>query len=285
MKPLALLLEDNLEVSVERAEELRREGLSVLTASNIDEAYNHLYSSPSLDILICDINLNVDDPLDKSGYEFAENTRSRFKDVEIIGYSGHFDARSFKKTAKAKNIFSEIFPRGRDDDFMGYVIGRVQEISKKFDLSTEDKEFKELIELIRDNVLTDPTMIQAISDFASQLKRITQDNIELTKDFDLAQSGYKLVFFSADNFKNIMNDDTSSLKVNSELPVWCRYENSNWKMEVFGHHKFQTCAQNRNEGYKSIVAKMTEALCDASDSQSPKFDESHVKFAENFLGH
>jgi CheY-like chemotaxis protein len=116
MRPLALLLEDNRDLNEQKAEQLYHMGLSVLRAHSVEEARQQIYSSPSLDLAICDINLDTTDVDDKSGYEFAIEIKTRFKNVMIIGYSGHFDSRRFRTTAKTRDVFANIFLKHKSHD-------------------------------------------------------------------------------------------------------------------------------------------------------------------------
>ncbi|MEM7494014.1 MAG: hypothetical protein AAF296_11575 [Pseudomonadota bacterium] len=277
MKPLALLLEDNEGVRIERAEQLRNKGLSVLTASSVDEAREHLYSSPSLDLLICDINLDEANPNDKSGYEFAEEARSRFHRVEIVGYSGQFEAKNFKRTEKAQSIFTEMFARGKQREFNSYIADKVEELSQKFDLSSLDNEFKELVGIIRRNLLSDQAIGSSLHEFISQLQSITTDLSELAGDFDLAQSGYKIVVFPAQDVV-ALDRSGQNIKLVRSIPVWCRYENGMWRMEVFGHHSFEATCANRSDGFREILASMYSAKTEAAD-----FDQQHMMFADQSI--
>ncbi len=190
MRPLALLLEDNVGTRQQRAEFLFRKGLAVLTAGSVVEARRHLHASPSLDILICDINLDIANPHDKSGFDFAEEARNRFKNVKIIGYSSHFEAPKFKRTPRAVATFSEMFSRGKNKAFDEYIIALIGELSARFDKNDqEERAFEQLVEIIAKSFLSDSDAIGGLRAFKSHVSTVEPGKLNFTDDFALAHSG------------------------------------------------------------------------------------------------
>ena len=88
--PLALIVEDNERSALQRAAACHEHGFEVMIAPSREDAFRQLRSSPSVDLLVCDINLDIEDPDDKSGLAVAEVARKERPKLTIVGYSGHF---------------------------------------------------------------------------------------------------------------------------------------------------------------------------------------------------
>lgn len=88
MKPIALLLEDNPKSLTARATLFKTLGMLVVTAKGLDEARRKYAYTPSVDLVVCDYNLDGSDPDNDDGVVFARELRKQGSAVPMVLYSG-----------------------------------------------------------------------------------------------------------------------------------------------------------------------------------------------------
>lgn len=117
MKLLLMLVEDREATARALRRSLEKHGVSVVVAANRDHAYRLIRSMPSIDGLICDINLNPGDDNDEAGYEVAAKARSERPELPIVGYSSEIEESefpSFRARSREKNpVFNFMYPKGK----------------------------------------------------------------------------------------------------------------------------------------------------------------------------
>ncbi|MEO8657982.1 MAG: response regulator [Bryobacteraceae bacterium] len=91
-RPIALIVEDQPETLATRRELFDTYGFQAIGARNISDALREFRATPTIDMLVTDINLDPENEEDRSGIELARNVRERRPLLPIVAYSGHFDA-------------------------------------------------------------------------------------------------------------------------------------------------------------------------------------------------
>lgn len=82
-----LLVEDDLFVRIDLADELRREGFEVIEAASADDALRFLETNKEPDLIFTDVQL----PGRANGLQLADWVRSRFPDLPVVITSGDHD--------------------------------------------------------------------------------------------------------------------------------------------------------------------------------------------------
>ena len=88
MTPTVLIVEDNEKSLAQRVVIFQKRGMSVLAAASIDQARDMFAYSPSVDLIVCDYNLDVDDPDNSDGVKFAAEIRDSGFELPMVLYSG-----------------------------------------------------------------------------------------------------------------------------------------------------------------------------------------------------
>jgi len=92
-RPIALIVEDEPLTLETRTRLFNAHGFQCIGATTIVEALRQFRSTPTVDIVIMDINLNGSDEFgefDKSGVEFARRLRQYRRELPIVALSGMF---------------------------------------------------------------------------------------------------------------------------------------------------------------------------------------------------
>jgi CheY-like chemotaxis protein len=119
-KPIALLVEDNRDLLDARRDQCRIIGYQSIAVDTYQDALREFFSTPAIDLVITDVNLNPKDPDDRSGIELAKTIKRHRPDVHVVGYSAVLDEtdledqRSFSATAIKGDIYEKTFQLLKD---------------------------------------------------------------------------------------------------------------------------------------------------------------------------
>ena len=97
-KPIALIIEDDAAKLRTRRLLFSTEGFQPIEARTAEEAVRQFRSTPTVDIVVADINLRSAEPMDKSGVKVVTDIRRQRPDLPIIGLSGCL--KTLKKSEK-----------------------------------------------------------------------------------------------------------------------------------------------------------------------------------------
>jgi CheY-like chemotaxis protein len=97
-KPVALVVEDREDLLELRMELLNRMGFHAIGATTFAQALREFRSTPAIDIVITDINLEGASPFDRSGVTLAQEIKKRRTGLPVVGYSAAFEERDLDRS-------------------------------------------------------------------------------------------------------------------------------------------------------------------------------------------
>jgi CheY-like chemotaxis protein len=110
---LVVLIVDDKPDNLDAESRLFRDsGFRAITATNVEQAQYQLSTTPAIDLLVTDVNLNPQHRQysnDKSGLQFAASVHARHPSLPIVVYSGQFDKDQLKSAEVSDAI--ELIPR------------------------------------------------------------------------------------------------------------------------------------------------------------------------------
>ena len=100
-KSLLLLVDDDVDSLQSRSELCGARGFDTVTVKDEQQAIKEFIASPGVDVVITDIRLHPDMPLDKSGVKLARRLKAISKNLPIVGYSAAFAEGELTKAERA----------------------------------------------------------------------------------------------------------------------------------------------------------------------------------------
>ena len=111
-QPAVLVVEDHPELLRWRLTSLAQRGVPAIGATRAEQAAAFLASGLApIALVLIDVNLRPDDPSDRSGLALARLVRSAGLEVDLVGYSAHFEDGSISATDRGQ--FSSWIEKGR----------------------------------------------------------------------------------------------------------------------------------------------------------------------------
>lgn len=297
MKPLALLVEDNENSLRRRAEIFSSIGISVITAKSVEEADWQIKTSPDVDLLICDINLNVEDEDDEGGIEIAQKIRKENSLLPMVAYTGRISKGQLEsKLLSTSNPFTFHYSKGARERFQ-------EDITKWRNAAITYRQSR------RDNFETLWNKIvekYKISDFdSSRIKTFLPGNknkSEYSPDADkptisstfdsainlesqLAAAGFSLhIIYNSNNNANGRDEDFYFDKVSKPFLIWARkWENEIVDVEVFQHNSLSASGINLENAVKKLYALMVD-ISKSNKIYTKEIPVIDIDFAKSTIG-
>ena len=108
-RPIALIVEDDAESLKTRRQLFAGHGFQAIGASSEQEAIRQFRSTPTIDIVVTDINLENKDPTNRAGVAVAAAIRNQRRELPVMGLSGCIE----NLTGSEKEAFTEWLPKGK----------------------------------------------------------------------------------------------------------------------------------------------------------------------------
>jgi CheY-like chemotaxis protein len=108
-KPTVLFVDDSVDSLRAIGDLMESQGLNVITASTFSAALRAIETRP-IDAIICDINLNLSNPNDRSGVHIAEYARKAKPGIPIMANTAYFGLSDFSKYEKS--LFTKVYAKG-----------------------------------------------------------------------------------------------------------------------------------------------------------------------------
>jgi CheY-like chemotaxis protein len=234
---LALVVDDQRSIREATKEYFQRHGLRAIVASSVKEALRHVKSTPALDVVITDVDLDPDpDANDTGGVTIAKEVRKIRAALPVLAYTAHkeqdFDA------PVDWDVFDE--PLGKGGGFKSIeqnlekCLGHARRYREKRITSAKD----ELIRLQQKYEIADYD-VATLRSFLPGAHDITDKRVEagvgmLSADELLRRAGYELHLIEAG--KPLGDEEVGNVVASVPVAVWVRKEgDSSYVAELYEH--------------------------------------------------
>ena len=228
-RPIALIVEDNKESLKARRQLFAAHGFQPIGALSRRDAIRQLRSTPTVDIVVTDVNLERENPSDMSGVAVANEIHSQRPRLPVMGLSGRIDELP-QSDLKA---FTEWFPKAKYD--VGAMEGRLATWRKvALDYRRKRaKEAREKLGAMRQSGGLPAAEVEAMGGFLPGTHALQPADRFATPDEILRDEGWRLHLvragFSFDNGKR------EQVRTASVVPFWLRVEGPRTIALLHGH--------------------------------------------------
>lgn len=293
--PLALIVDDKKEHLQQRVFNLKKKGLACITATSLSEAFWRIRSSPSIDLLICDINFDPEDPSNAEGVNIANKIKQENPALPMVAYSGKLEKSDLENVLGKKHPFAFRYSKGARDRYNQEVTDWIKaaEVHQK----SRQQESKDVIS--NNNSTIDINTIlnkESIFKAEPQIDQENDDNIELTFEENLKKAGVKLVIFHSceDNPSPLTepeNDEGAMVytfsRIKKPFIVWLRSYGHNselFEAEVYQIDVLRTTG-NKQEICFAQLHKFLLECYDNFEALNVSWTIEQKARASNFLNH
>ena len=231
-KPIALIIEDDAAKLRTRRELFLTGGFQPIEAETAEDAFRQFRSTPTVDIVVADINLDKGDPEDKSGVRVAADIRKQRPELPVVGLSG----RVFDLEEGEKKVFSTLVLKGA---YSGDAIDR-----QLADWHAEALQYrreraqraKRRLATVHEEQGRPTADVELIRGFLPGTHLSGGDSECSTPDEILRREGWRLRLVEAG--LTVRQDDsggTVTVRTNAAVPFWVREEGDRKKVLLHGH--------------------------------------------------
>lgn len=277
MKPIVLILEDNIKSLEQRARLFQNRGMIVVTAKSTREARQKFAYTPSIDLVICDYNLDTEDPDNNEGVLFARELREVGFNSPMVLYSGRDDVdinanialkneddgemnvtpdRPFQYSAQRSRMSGDaqkewvIAATKHAETKRNNGLSIASRLAEKYDLSA--LELQELLNLI-------PGTGVMVSDTAPEHDKVPFTNFEV--ESEVRRDGFQIRVVTQ---KSLEDHGLREIKLKVPLMIWVHETDAGVYAEPLGCPELQTTAKDEQHAIVTLVL----SLADAADGKS-----------------
>lgn len=254
-RPIALIVEDDAESLKTRQQFFAGHGFQAIGASSAQEAMRQFRSTPMIDIVVTDINLENEDPANRSGLTLATEIRNRRPMLPVMGLSGCIGDGDLE--AKEENVFTECLPKGTFRvQTLEERIGRWRESAIEYRRDRATAARQELDEMRRLGGLPAPRL-ETKSGFLPGTHPLEPGTEPATPDEMLRNEGWRLHLVEA-GFSWRDSDDAEDTVVRtvSVVPFWIRQQGSTTMALLHGFPHICGHATLEDEAVKATLSLM-----------------------------
>ena len=258
-RPIALIVEDDNESLETRRQLFAAAGFQPIGAMSPRDAIRQFRSTPTIDIVITDINLQNKNPLNRAGVAVATEIRQQRPDLPVMGLSACIDDLQ----GHERKLFTEWLPKGTFSvetletkllrwraDAIAYRRGRTEATRRQLDAMRQagalpDAQIETMCGFLPGTHLEGPPAHSGPDD-----EYVTPDEI-------LRRAGWRLHLVEA-GFSVAKSDDADSLDIRtvSAVPFWIREEGPHWNAVLHGHSCIYTVATLEQEAVERALSLM-----------------------------
>ncbi len=260
ISPMVMVVEDDAWKLQIKKECFEKRGCRVITLQHSDEAIRRIFTSPSLDLILTDIDLDGSG-IDKSGVALARFVKDLDLDTPLCGYSSQFEDEQLSKEEKkyfdcwypkaelAKNInimYDELKKRA-----LVHRLGKIEEAENIMNALRQKHSIKaEEFEQIRELILN--------ADSPSEIERILHD------------ANYTLRILQPTDVKSLSNP----------VLIWLRKSEDFVEAEVYGHSSLYSHGETEEEAIEKLVELMQLFAEDTINDEASKYQGVALKLRE-----
>lgn len=236
MQPLVMLVEDDKDKVKQTIKAFKGRGCNVIAFPHSDEAIRGLSSSPSLDLILTDIDLDGSGH-DKSGIAFARFVRELDIEVPLCGYSSKFEDDEL--SIEEKSYFDCWYDKAQTAHKINIMLDELKEralIHRK----EKYEEMESLIRILREKYTINKEDYEQIrelilkSDSPSELEKILHD------------ANYSLRILHPVNVQSLSNP----------ILIWIKKHDDTVEAEVYGHSALYSFGDSEQESIDKLVELM-----------------------------
>jgi CheY-like chemotaxis protein len=284
-KPIALLVEDNLKSLKRRSKLLNAHGFQCIATTSEAEALREFRSTPTIDIVITDINLVGPDPADKSGVDLVRKIKERRPNALVMGYSGRVD----DLPASEKNLFNSYVVKATlNATDIEKEIAEWRQQAIAFRKSRSEKAKGDLQKMRDESQALPEPKVQFLRDFLPGSHLPLEAASDPTKDSDdfetpdeiLRRTGWRLRLVEA-GFQ-LSNTNEKTVQTTIAVPLWLRPEANLWIAVVHEHSCIYHDAATEEEAVSGALELMYGYYRDFTNDPD-KTPIGEMEFLRNYL--
>jgi CheY-like chemotaxis protein len=248
-KPIALIVEDKEETLETRSRLFNAYGFQSIGAKSVPDALREFRSTPAIDIVVADINLDEGLEHDKSGVVLARMIRERRPTLPLMGLSAREDLDE-----------EEMQPF---NDFLEKGAFTYDELTTKMDVwrnealqyrrSRAEKAKSELARMRQEQPMTQPD-VEILRDFlpgSHLVSNTAEENDFLTPDEILRRAGWRLRLVEAGSELS-----PTIARTTMTIPIWLQQDESITIAVLHGHPCIYHDASTEAEAIAGAVELM-----------------------------
>lgn len=258
-RPVALIVEDDIATLHDRQRLFDSNGFQSIGAATAEDALREFRSSPTVDIVITDINLIDSDEYDRSGVEVAQSIKARRPQIPVMAVSGKadsldgdesrsFDDKLLKGTYSVDRLLKDI--QKWRDDAIEYRRSKAAAAKSELAQMKEDRPFPDPdIELQRDFLPGWSPL--GTWDESGEEDVVTPDEVlkKVRWRLRLVQAGFRLSDFDE-------APGTDSIRTQMAIPLWMKQEAGRWIAVLHEHESIYHDAETEEDAVNGALSLM-----------------------------
>ncbi len=258
--PLVMLIEDDKDKIQIKKEAFNNRGCNVIAFTHSDDAIKSIFSSPSLDLILTDIDLDGSGS-DKSGIAFARFVRNLELDVPLCGYSSYF--ADGELSSDEKSFFDCWYDKAQSAHQINKMLDELKERAV-LHRKEKNEETEKLISVLRDKYSIQKEEYEQIrelilrSDSPSELEQI------------LCEANYTL---------RILHP----VKINSlskPILIWIKKHEESVEAEVYGHSSLYSFGETEEIAVEKLLELMQLFAKDIIHDETDNYQGVGLKIKE-----
>jgi CheY-like chemotaxis protein len=255
---LALLVDDNPSILRATKDYFQRHGLRAIVASNMKEALRHVKSTPALDVIVTDVDLDPTEGNDTGGVTLAKEVRKIRAALPVLAYTGHkeedFDA------PVDWEVFDEPLSKGGGfktiEENLEVCLKHAKAYRQKRVSSSKEELFRlqEKYDIPDYDVATLRSFIPGGQEDCVPESDLASAGMFSADDL-LRRAGYELHLIEAG--KKLGHEDVGQAVTMVPIPVWIRKDGGFYVAELYGH----PCIYAEGGTADEAIAGVTMLMC------------------------
>ena len=262
-KPIALIVEDKLDALERRRRLFDQYGFQAIVASSGRDALREFRSTPTIDIVVTDINLLESDPHDRSGVQLARDIQKLRPVMPLKAISGHFETldRDDQKPFNGSLLKGEF---GLDK--LEARLHEWREEALTYRRGRAEKARDELGRMQRDHEVAGID-VDVLRDFLPGRHAADREPEEpMTPDECVRNLGYHLRLIEAGIQGSEFAECEGAVRTRATIPVWLRREGDATVAVLHGHPCIYVDARDEEEAVAGMLRLMHGYHCDFADA-------------------
>ena len=234
-RPIALIVEDDADALETRRKLFAAHGFQPIGATSEQDAIRQFRSTPTIDIVVTDINLRNDDPSNRAGVTVATEIRNQRQALPVMGLSACFRDRDLPDSDRS--MFNEWLPKGKFRvDALEKKLGRWRESALKYRRERAAAAKRELDKMRRSGRLPATPQVEMMRGFLPGTHALHADDEYVTPDEMLRSEGWRLHLVEAGfSCRDDQDAEDSVVRTVSVVPLWIRQRGSTTTALLHGH--------------------------------------------------
>jgi CheY-like chemotaxis protein len=250
-RPIALVVEDKPGVLDTRRQLFAQHGFQAIGALSVSDALREFRATPTIDIVVTDINLDEAQIDDKSGVALARTMRERRPNLPVVAISGYFD----NLDAEERKPFNDHMLKGTLS--LAGLEARLETWrNKALDYrKSRAKKARHELERLREHGVVQPN-VEVLRDFLPGGRPSVDDPEEdefMTPDDVLRKEGWRLRLVEAGFQVSALG---GTVKTAIAVPLWMRDEARSVVVVLHGHSCIYHDAETAKEAVNGALELM-----------------------------